>query len=110
MDEFISYAFSIASLVALWFIFKKMGREGWEAIIPFYNIYVLFEELYGKGIKMLFLLIPLYNIYVAIKMEIDLGRAFGKSGAFLWGLVLVAPVFLCILAFSDAQFTKPQIA
>ena len=32
--------------IALWKIFKKAGRPGWAALIPFYNMYVLF--IYAK--------------------------------------------------------------
>lgn len=61
----------ILTLVAEWMIFKKMGRQGWEGIVPFYNTYVLCQELYGNGWKFLLLLIPIYNIYFVIKMNID---------------------------------------
>lgn len=27
----------ILTLVAEWMIFKKMGRQGWEGIVPFYT-------------------------------------------------------------------------
>ena len=40
----------ILTLVAEWMIFKKMGRQGWEGIVPFYNTYVLCQELYGNGL------------------------------------------------------------
>lgn len=36
--------------------------------------------------------------------SVRLGRAFGKSGGFLVGMVLLFPIFLCILGFGDAQF------
>ena len=39
---------TIVSLVASWMIYKKMGREGWEGIIPIYSTYVLCQELYGN--------------------------------------------------------------
>lgn len=64
----------ILTLVAEWMIFKKMGRQGWEGIVPFYNTYVLCQELYGNGWKFLLLLIPIYNIYFVIKMNIDWGQ------------------------------------
>lgn len=35
--------FVIIYLIALWKLFKKAGRNGWEAIIPFYNTWVLAE-------------------------------------------------------------------
>lgn len=39
----IALAFSIVYVVALWKLFKKAGKNGWEALIPFYNTYVLIE-------------------------------------------------------------------
>ena len=97
----------IVVLVANWRIYVKMGRQGWESIIPLYNLYVMFDELYGQGAKMFLLLIPFYNIYVAIKLSIDLADAFNKGTGFIWGLVLLNPIFSCILAFGDAEYSKP---
>jgi hypothetical protein len=95
---------TIVLAVAYWRVYQKMGREGWEGIIPFYNSYVLFEELYGNGWKFLLLLIPFYNIYVVFKCSIDLADSFHKSAGFGVGLALLAPIFWCILAFSDAYY------
>lgn len=36
-------ALLILYLVGLWNLFQKAGRKGWEAIIPFYNSWVLVE-------------------------------------------------------------------
>ena len=36
-------AFVIVCIVAEWNLFKKAGKNGWEAIIPFYNTWVLIE-------------------------------------------------------------------
>lgn len=33
----------IVYLIGLWKVFKKAGKNGWEAIIPFYNTWVLAE-------------------------------------------------------------------
>lgn len=32
---------AILSMVGSWMIFKKMGRQGWEGIVPIYSTYVL---------------------------------------------------------------------
>lgn len=95
---------TVLALVASWIIFKKMGREGWEGIIPLYNIYVLCAELYGNGWKFLFLLIPLYNIYFAIKLYIDWAKAFNKGTGFAIGMLFLPFIFQLILAFGDAQY------
>ncbi len=104
VSSLLSLAMSILILVGMWREFVKMGRPGWNAIVPFYNAYVLFEELYGNGWKFLTLLIPLYNIYVAIKMNIDLGKAFGKGTGFIIGLVLFPSLFHMILGFDNSQY------
>lgn len=33
----------ILYFIGLWKLFKKAGKNGWEAIVPFYNVYVLVE-------------------------------------------------------------------
>lgn len=35
-----------AQYVGWWFTFKKMGMPGWKGIIPYYNLYCLFKELW----------------------------------------------------------------
>ncbi len=94
----------LITMAAQWRYFQKMGREGWEGIVPLYNTYVLFEMLYGNGWQMLYLLIPFYNIYIAVKLNIDLAHAFNKSTGFGVGLVFLPFIFACILAFGDAVY------
>ena len=36
-------AIAVLGIVAMWKIFEKAGEPGWAAIIPFYNLYVLFK-------------------------------------------------------------------
>lgn len=97
----LSLALYVITIIANWKVYEKLGRQGWECIIPVYNMYALFDALYGDGIKFLFLLIPFYNIYVMIKLYIDLAKAFGQSGAFAAGLILVNPIFMAILGFGN---------
>ena len=104
----IALIFYALILAAQWMYYQKMGRQGWEGIVPLYNSYVLFEELYGNGGKMLLLLIPIFNIYVAIKLYIDLAHAFGLGTGFGIGLVLLNPVFSCILGFGGATYIGSQ--
>ena len=102
-----SIAFWLLTLVAMIKVFIKMGYAGWEAIVPLYNVYILFKELYGSGWKMLLTLIPLYNIYVIIKFYLDLAHAFGKTTGFGIGILFLSPIFMCILGFDDSTFTSP---
>ncbi len=104
MSSIIRLICLILTLVASWMVYKKMGRQGWEGIVPIYNLYVLCQELYGNGWKFLFLLIPIYNIYFAIKMEIDLAKAFNQGAGFGIGLLLLPFIFQMILGFGSAQY------
>lgn len=100
---------AILSMVGSWMIFKKMGRQGWEGIVPIYSTYVLCKVLYGNGWKFLLLLIPFYNIYFAIKMMVDLAKAFNQGVGFAIGLLLLPFVFNLILAFGGAQYMEAAL-
>ena len=101
---------AILSMAGSWMVYKKMGRQGWEGIVPIYNTYVLCQELYGNGWKFLLLLIPFYNIYFAIKMMIDLAKAFNLGAGFGIGLLLLPFVFWLILAFGSTQYKDGSYA
>ncbi len=97
-------AVAVLGIVAMWKIFEKAGEPGWAAIIPFYNLYVLFKITWGNGWKFLFLLIPIANFVFLIITMVKLAKAFGKSGGFAVGLIFLSVIFYCILAFGDAQY------
>ena len=108
---FFGLALAVLGIVAMWKIFEKAGEPGWAAIIPFYNLYVLFKITWGEGWKFLFLLIPVANIVFAIITMVKLAKAFGKGGGFAVGLIFLGPIFYCILAFGQSQYLGvPQSA
>ena len=107
----LSLALAVLGIVAMWKIFEKAGEPGWAAIIPFYNLYVLFKITWGNGWKFLFLLIPIANIVFAIITMVKLAKAFGKSGGFAVGLIFLSIIFYCILAFDKSEYLGvPQSA
>lgn len=60
-------AYLIFYLVCLWKLFKKAGKNGWEAIIPFYSTYVLVEI---AGLNWWYFLIALSgNIFIILEIE-----------------------------------------
>lgn len=104
VTSIISLALGVLLIVSMWMIFKKAGKPGWAAIVPFYNIYVEYEITWGSGWRCLMLLIPFYNIILAIQTQVKLAKAFGKGGGFAVGLIFLPYVFQPILAFSDAAY------
>lgn len=89
--------------IAKYKIFEKAGIEGWKAIIPYYNAYVLTCELAGKDIVTFVLhFIPLANIYAAVVTNIALAKSFGKDEGYGIGLTFLRVVFYPMLAFSKS--------
>jgi hypothetical protein len=101
----IELAILVAILAGLWKTFEKMGKPGWNGIVPIYNI-ILILEVVGKPIWWIILfLIPVVNVVVAILVMIPFAAKFGKSPAFGVGLALLSFIFFPILGFGDAQYS-----
>ena len=100
----ISLVLCVFVLVCMWIVFRKAGKPGWAAIVPFYNLYVLFDITWGSGMRFLLLLIPIYNIILSIQTQVRLAKAFGKSGGFAAGLVFLPYIFIPLLAFGKETY------
>lgn len=109
----LSVAFSIIQIVALWKLYKKAGKNGWEAIIPFYNNWILVEisgldwwwfllffaptilPFLGLGVfGWIAYLITIFNCYY------NLAKKFDRDLGFAICLTLFAPICIPIAAFS----------
>ena len=101
-------AFSVIGIIAQWRIFTKARKPGWYSIIPFLNLYTLFDIIYGAGWKFLLLLIPGLNTVLAFFMYYRLGKAFGKGTGFILGLIFLCPIFILILGFDSSRYQGPQ--
>ena len=101
--------FYIAMIVGVWKTFTKAGKPGWAAIVPIYfNIVIL--EIIGQPItRFWWYLIPFYGLYLVILDFNDLCKSFGKDSGFTVGLILLPPVFWCILGFGDARYLGPTV-
>lgn len=94
-------AIGIFTIVATWKVYKKAGKEGWECIIPIYNIVVLLEI---TGLPMWYialLFVPGANIYATVKIYLELAYRFKQSTGFGIGLIFLFPIFIGILAFKN---------
>ena len=106
-------ALMIVFIIANWKIFEKAGKPGWASLIPFYNIYVMCDIVWpNKAILPCILLcfVPIANVIYAIMLVFRLAKAFGKDMAFGFGLLLLAPIFILILAFGDSKYQPEALA
>lgn len=104
----INLAIVAAALAGMWKAFEKMGRKGWEGIVPFYNVYILLQ-IFGQPAWFLALLIvPLVNIVFLVLLCIEVAKGFGKGTGFGVALGLLGFVFWPILGFGKATWQGSQ--
>ena len=101
----------VLTVIGLWKIFKKAGKPSWHAIIPFLNMYDMFEIGGQKGVYILFMFIPfvgtaIYSVF-ALLANYNITRAFKQSKGFLVGLTILPFIFTMILGFSkDMKYDR----
>ena len=100
-------AIVIFMIAAMWKIYEKAGEEGWKAIIPFYNLYVLLKIVGKPGWWLILMIIPIVNYVFVIWTYNMLSKSFGKDEGFTVGLVLLGFVFFPILGFGEARYLGP---
>ena len=118
----IAIAAAVLEIVALYKMFKKAGKKGYEALIPGHDTFVLFEL---AGINTIWILgivfgsvvciIPIlgaiaycaFIIFIEIWLNIRLAKAFGKETGFGVLMAFFPFVMYPILAFGDAKYTAP---
>jgi hypothetical protein len=97
-------------IVATWKVYTKAGHPGWVLFIPIYNAYVLLKIVGRPGWWLLLLLVPLVNFIIAIVVNFDLARSFGKGVGFGLGLTFLSPIFYIILGLGAAEYEGPAAA
>ncbi|MCH5683621.1 DUF5684 domain-containing protein [Niabella sp. W65] len=94
-------------IISLWKIYQKAGYQGWEAIVPIYNIYILLKIVGKPWWWLLLMCIPYVGLVWHIWSYNMLSKSFGKTEGFTAGLVLLPFIFFPILAFGDARYLGP---
>lgn len=69
---------TIITYIGLWKMFVKAGRQGWEAIIPFYNVYVMLELTGRPKWWLVLFFIPVINIIMGIGLVLDFVKSYRK--------------------------------
>ena len=105
----ISIALTVVMIISMWKVFEKAGKAGWISLIPFYNLWTLFEIGGQKGAYIFCMFIPCVGgiIYLVfeIKAYLEIARRFGKETWFGILSIFFPYVTFAILGFSDAKYS-----
>jgi hypothetical protein len=93
-----------------WKLFVKMGKPGWNAIVPIYNYYVLTQALNKPILWFILMLVPGVNSIVGLILMWELIKCFGKGAGFFVATLFFGVVTIPMLAFGSATFTPPPAA
>ncbi|MFM7398796.1 MAG: DUF5684 domain-containing protein [Verrucomicrobiota bacterium] len=114
------FVFILVGLVVVigqWKAFSKAGQPGWAAIIPFYNLVVLFRIAGQSGwlaLTWLLNFIPFIGgiafLGILIWNHVNVSKRFGHGVGFALGLVFLAPIFWLILGFGSSKYVGDQAA
>ncbi len=105
----VAIALTILQVVGMWKIFEKSGQQGWLALIPYLNVYVLIRIVGREGWWIILYFIPCVNVVIGVIIALDLARVFGKSEGYGIGLAFLPFVFYPMLGFGDARYVGPQV-
>ena len=94
-------------VAAGWKVFVKAGEPGWGIFVPVYNLYLVCKIAGRPEWWLILFFVPFVNIAIALIIAMDLAKAFSKSSGFGIGLWLLGIVFVPVLGFGSAQYTKP---
>ena len=105
----------VLQIITMWKIFSKAGESGWKALIPIYNIVILFKI---SGVSPWLILLYLVSwvpfigwiipLALTIYLDCKLAKAFGKGSGFTVGLILLPSIFYLILGLGDSKYLGPQ--
>jgi len=105
----IGLAIAAVFIYGTWKAFEKAGEDGWKAIIPIYNLWVMAEVAQAPGWWGLLMLISPLNLVFGFLIGRDAAKAFGKGDQeTMYGILgaLFSPALVyTIFGFGDAEYT-----
>lgn len=112
----IALIIGIIQLIANWNLYKKCGRKGWEAIIPFYATWIKMVEIAKlnwwwfliavlpsillSSKKDLTIIISLVTLFTAFQCNYNIAKKFHKDTGFAILMTLFPTILYLMLAFS----------
>ena len=104
----IAIVLSIFQIIGMWTTFKKCGKKGWEAIIPYYNTWTLVEI---SGCKWWYFLILIGSSLISFNISFNLEELSNFSFDLLEGIGSLINYFImyCINYNIAKKFKKDHL-
>ena len=95
----------IISYAAMWALYKKGGKKGWEAIVPFYTDYVMCDMVYGDGWLFIirFIPIPAIRTIFSLYTLYQFSKLYGCGTVMALGCTFFPYIFMPILAWGNGH-------
>lgn len=91
-------------LVAKYRVYQKMGIPGWKSAVPIVNIWTMMKALYGSG---WIIFVPVYGqLILLFGHHFKLAKRFDLPKSFGFGLLVLNPIFMIMLAYNDVQYLR----
>jgi len=122
--------FGLLTIIGMYKIFEKASEKGWKALIPIYNIYMLYKIfwktkyfillliisfifilstyfIYSQELfELLVFILTLILLYHQIILSIRISRSFEKNIFWSLGIVFFPYLFIIILGFNKTKYIK----
>lgn len=101
--EYLGMVFAlVVSAVGMMKVMARAGEPSWAAFVPLYNFVILLKIANRPSWWVVLMLIPVVNLVTMFLMWRDLSARFGRGPGFAIGLLLMPPLFLLVLGFSES--------
>jgi len=97
-------------LGGVWQMYIKADEPGWACLVPVYQSMVMARMAHKPAWWGLLLYVPVVSLVIWVLISLELAKAFDRGTDTAIGLILVPPVFFCILGFGDAEYKKQAAA
>ena len=108
MGPIVSIVILLVFVAGMWMMFQKADKPGWYSLIPILNTIALVNMAGKPAWWVILLIVPVVSFFVYIILMLELAKAFGQGVLFAIGMMLLSPIFFCILGFGGATYTRPN--
>ena len=102
---YVLFVFSLLSIYmySIQLVYMKMNRPWWDALIPFYNMYVLSDTIYHKTLFNILVFIPIVGEIYLLVLLYKMGEAFKVNGILM---MLIPFIMFPVIGFGGQSFNN----